>query len=119
MPEEDIISSHVVRSELDCASWCVPSSTCVGFNYRPKSNKYAVNCQLSNNIWVRNQITRAKGEWMFYKDLEMVRKNYEDFLRQTNAHNYHLFTGTEGNNEFCGPKRLLLEKAKSSLTTTR
>ena len=32
---------------------CVPKSTCVGFNYRTKSAKYVVNCQLSNEAQKR------------------------------------------------------------------
>ena len=72
LPKEDIISNHGVHSKLvlDCVFKCIPSSTCVGFNYRPmRSNKYAVNCQLSKTINPRDQETGAKGEWTFHKDL--------------------------------------------------
>ena len=79
LPAEDIISSHTAHSEIDCALHCLPSSTCVSFNYRPtESNKYAVNCQLSNKIRAKGQETSTKEKWKFYTDLKTVRKNYED-----------------------------------------
>ena len=80
MPEEDIISSHSVHSQVECSLKCLETSTCVGYNYRPKSIKYAVNCQVSSKTEARDQVTGAEGEWIFYIDLEQVRKNYEDLL---------------------------------------
>jgi hypothetical protein len=42
----------------------------VGYNYRPKSNKYAVNCQLGNKT--QEGESDESGEWTFYQDLETV-----------------------------------------------
>ena len=85
LPKEDIISSHAVHSHVECSHRCLQASTCVGFNYRPMSNKYAVNCQLSKKIKPIDQETGAKGEWTFYKDLETVRKTIWENYKNTNA----------------------------------
>ena len=74
MAEEDIISSHAVHSKVECFLKCLHLSTCVGYNYRPKSNRYAVNCQLSNKTRTRDQGASAKGDWTFFKDLKKVRE---------------------------------------------
>ena len=74
MPEEDIISSYAVNSKVECSLKCLQTTTCVAYNHRSKSNKYAVNCQLSNKTRERDQGNGAKGEWAFYQGLKEVRK---------------------------------------------
>ena len=70
MAPEDIISSHVVHSKVECSLWCLQKSTCVAYNYRPNSNKYAINCQLSNKT---EQIeSRGSGEWTLYQNVKTV-----------------------------------------------
>ena len=68
LTSEDAISSHTVHSKIECSLKCLQKSTCVGYNYRSKSNKYAVNCQLGNKPQERG----GSGEWTFYQDLETV-----------------------------------------------
>ena len=67
LPEEDIISSHAVHFKVECSLKCLQSSTCVGYNYRAKSNRYAVNCQLSNKTRTRDQGAGAKENGCFTK----------------------------------------------------
>ena len=74
LAEEDILSSHTVHFKVECSLKCLQSSTCGGYNYRAKSNRYAVNCQLSNKTRTRDQGAGAKEKWMFYQDLEKVKK---------------------------------------------
>ena len=70
MPPDEIISNHTVHSQTECSLMCLQKSTCVGFNYRIKSNKYVVNCQLSNKTYEReNGENKETGEWMFYQDV--------------------------------------------------
>jgi hypothetical protein len=72
LPPDDIISSHAVHFQVECSLRCLQKSTCSGYNYRTKSNKYAVNCQLSNKAPERE--AERNGEWTFYQDLETVSK---------------------------------------------
>ena len=52
---------------------CVPKSTCVGFNYKTKSNKYVINCQLSNKTREKkNGKSEETGEWKFYQDVQTI-----------------------------------------------
>ena len=74
LPEEDVIFIHAVHSQVQCSLICLQTSTCAGFNYRHKSNKYALNCQLGNKTRTRGQKGNAEGKWMFYEGLQMVRK---------------------------------------------
>jgi hypothetical protein len=67
---EDIISSHAVHSKIECSLWCLQKSTCVAYNYRPNSNKYAVNCQLSNKT--QRKEDHGSGEWSFYQSVKSV-----------------------------------------------
>ena len=68
---KDIISSHNVHSKLECSMRCLKESKCVGYNWRKtKSNKYAVNCQLSNKT--KESESSESGEWMFYQDTNNV-----------------------------------------------
>ena len=70
---DDIISNHTVHFETECSMKCVPESTCVGFNYRTKSNKYVTNCQLSNKTYEKkNGKSKEIGEWKFYQDLRTI-----------------------------------------------
>ena len=79
LPKEDIISSYAVHSQLECSHRCLQTSSCVGFNFRPKSNKYAVNCQLSNKNRARNEMTNeVKREWTFYYSLTEVYNEHKD-----------------------------------------
>ena len=49
---------------------CLRKSTCLGYNYRTKSNKYVVNCQLRKKTHVREKgESEETGEWMFYQDV--------------------------------------------------
>ena len=76
--EAEIIFSCAVHSKVECSLKCLETSTCAGYNYRSKSNKYAINYQLSNKTRERDQGNGAKGEWKFYEVLETVRRNDED-----------------------------------------
>ena len=71
LPPNEIISSHTVHSKVECSLRCLQKSICVGYNYRHKSNKYAVNCQLSNKNQELGESDES-GEWTFYQDLETV-----------------------------------------------
>ena len=74
LAKEDVISSYAVHSKVECSLKCLQTSPCFGYNYRSKSNKYAVNCQLSKKTQDKGKYrTGAKGEWTFYQDLQMVR----------------------------------------------
>ena len=68
---DDIISNHTVHSQNECSLMCLQKSTCVGFNYRAaKSNKYLINCQLSNKTQAKKNVEREEtGEWKFYQDM--------------------------------------------------
>ena len=68
---DDIISNHTVHSQNECLLMCLQKSTCVGFNYRAaKSNKYVINCQLSNKTNGKNHVQSGQtGEWKFYRDM--------------------------------------------------
>ena len=65
---DDILSNHTVHAKTECSLMCLQKSKCVGFNYRTKSNKYAVNCQLSNKKRDNGEIENT-GEWKFYQDV--------------------------------------------------
>jgi hypothetical protein len=78
LPPEEIISSHAVHSKVECSLKCLQKSTCVGYNYKPESNEYAVNCQLSNKTQERE--SDQSEEWTFYQDLETV-SNCEHSIR--------------------------------------
>ena len=68
--QNDILSNHTVYAKTECSLMCLELSKCVGFNYRAKSNKYVVNCQLSNKTHKReNDEIEETGEWKFYQDL--------------------------------------------------
>ena len=74
LSEDVIISSHAVQSDVECSMKCLEKSpTCVGYNDRSKSNRYAVNCQLSNKTREKDQATGANKKWAFYQNLEEVR----------------------------------------------
>ena len=52
---------------------CVQKETCMGFNYRTKSNKCVVNCQLSTKTHEReNGESKETGEWKFYQDVRLT-----------------------------------------------
>ena len=74
LPEKDVISSHAVLSNVECSFYCLQTSTCVGFNDGHKSNKCALNCQLSIKTRTRGQQGNAEEKWMFYEGLRKVRK---------------------------------------------
>ena len=64
LSEDVIVSSHAVQSDVECSMKCLEKSpTCVGYNYRSKSNRYAVNCQLSNKTRGKDQATGANKKW--------------------------------------------------------
>ena len=87
MPDEDIISSYAVHSKIECSFQCLQASRCVGYNYRPKSNRYAVNCQLSSKIRGKDEQTVAKGNWEFYQDLETVSSDLRHIANNKNIKN--------------------------------
>ena len=66
---EDIISSHAVYSEVECSLRCLMTSECLAYNYRPKSNEYAVNCQLSTKT--QGEESHGSEEWSFYQNIEI------------------------------------------------
>ena len=65
MPLDANISNHTVYSEVECSLRCLQQSTCVGFNYRPKSSNYAINCQLSSKAQEKKDA--ENGEWTFFQ----------------------------------------------------
>ena len=68
---KDIISIHTVHFQNECSLRCLQTSTCVGFNFGVKSNKYVVNCQLTNKTHDRKSgESEEKGEWVFYQDVQ-------------------------------------------------
>ena len=70
---EDIVSSHSVYSKFECSLKCLEEQTCVGYNYRSKSKKHEINCQISHNTTLeRDTEIVAYGEWTFYQDLETL-----------------------------------------------
>ena len=64
LPPGDILASYTVHSKTECSLKCLQKGTCIGYNYRPESTKYAENCQL------RNKTQEGKkgidGEWTFW-----------------------------------------------------
>ena len=74
LSQEDTISSHAVHSKVECSLKCLQTTTCVGYNYRSETNKYAVNCQLSNKARESDKESNAKEKWNFYRALEVVRR---------------------------------------------
>ena len=62
LTEEDILNSHAVHSKAECSLKCLQTSTCVSYNYRSNSNKYDVNCQLSNKTRGGDKEKKAKGK---------------------------------------------------------
>lgn len=73
LKSEDIISSHIVHSEMDCSLKCLGEQTCVGYNFRPKSKKHEINCQLGSNSSLERDIEIVKnGEWVFSQDLDSL-----------------------------------------------
>ena len=70
MPPGDIISSYAVHAKIECSLKCLQKETCIGYNYRPESNKYAENCQLSDKTQERE--SGGDGEWTFYQDVKVV-----------------------------------------------
>ena len=66
----DIISNHTANSPTECSLRCLEKSTCVGFNYKTKSNRYVINCQVGSKTKEKNiKKNETKGEWTFYQDV--------------------------------------------------
>ena len=73
MALEDIISSHIVHSDIECSLKCLEEQSCVGYNYRATPKK--INCQISrmrNTTLEGDTETLVDGEWMFFQDLETL-----------------------------------------------
>lgn len=88
LSEDVMISSHAVNSEVECSVKCLEkSTTCVGYNYKPvKSNRYTVNCQLSNKTRGKDQAIGANKKWEFYQNFKKVRiKEYYILVCETLA----------------------------------
>ncbi|XP_028410746.1 uncharacterized protein LOC114533433 [Dendronephthya gigantea] len=69
---EDIISTHSVDSEAECSLKCLESQVCVGYNYKPGSEKYEMNCQISDNKIHTEMEFVGNREWMFYQDMDTL-----------------------------------------------
>ena len=65
LPQEDVISSYVVHSQLECSFKCLLEEACVAYNYRHRNEKYLKNCQLFSNTTQEGEIKR-NGDWIFY-----------------------------------------------------
>lgn len=78
LPEGDTISSCAVNSEVECSFQCLQTSTCIGYNYRPKSKNYAENCQLSSKTQDAYLTVDAIENWEFYQDSQMARKKISE-----------------------------------------
>ena len=66
------MSSYAVYSKIECSLKCLLEGTCIAYNYRPESTKYAENCQLNNKAQERE--SSGDGEWTFYQDVKAVSK---------------------------------------------
>ena len=64
LPPENTISSLSVHGQIECSMHCIRKPTCVGFNFRTRSSKYTMNCQLSNNTQDIESV--GSGDWVFY-----------------------------------------------------
>ena len=70
---EDVLSSFIVESEVECSLQCFDEETCVGYNYRIQSTKNEINCQLTANKALRRNIKSVGGEqWVFYQDVQAL-----------------------------------------------
>lgn len=90
-----MVSNHTVYSETECSMRCALNSTCLGFNYRTKSNRYIVNCQLSNKSQKGENGKYGEAEkWTFYQDVSKTVYDTSDliesFLLKSNS-NFILF----------------------------
>ncbi len=72
LPPGDIVFSFAVHSRIECSLKCIQKRTCIGYNYRPESTKYAENCQLSNKT--QENGSGGNGEWTFYQGVKAVSK---------------------------------------------
>ena len=63
------MSNHIVDSQVECSLKCLEEQFCVGYNYKAKSNKGEINCQISANATLGKQDI-LHGPWVFYQDLE-------------------------------------------------
>ncbi|CAB4006185.1 Hypothetical predicted protein, partial [Paramuricea clavata] len=67
---EEIISSHSVYTKVECSFKCNEEETCGGYNYRTKSKKHEINCQISKKS--KASESGRNGEWTFYQDSQTV-----------------------------------------------
>lgn len=68
----DIISTHNVRSEIECSFNCLKDQTCVGFKYKSGTNTPPVNCQLSNTTGKNNTAMTNDQGWVFFIDVQHI-----------------------------------------------
>ena len=73
MASEDILSSYIVNSEVECSLKCSDEHLCVGYNYRITSPEHEINCQLTTNTAIKIKIKSAgHGQWVFYQDTDTL-----------------------------------------------
>ena len=74
----------MVYSKVECSLRCLKEQTCVGYNYRSKSKKYGINCQISRNTSPKGNTESVEyGDWAFYQDLETLPVSKCTYLCQT------------------------------------
>lgn len=69
---EDIISSHIVHSKVECSLKCLQEPYCVGYNYKRTHYTNKTNCQVSQNKVGTAENKLKNGMWVFYQDLETL-----------------------------------------------
>ncbi|XP_028410712.1 uncharacterized protein LOC114533400 [Dendronephthya gigantea] len=67
-----MISNYTVHSEDECSFECIQNPGCLGYNYRPKSKQYEVNCQISNKTKDGGRERVGISTWIFYQSLEVT-----------------------------------------------
>lgn len=66
----NIISTHHVYSQSECAFNCLIEDGCVGFKYKSCTNTKCGNCQLSNTTEEGNSTNIEDNGWIFFIDLK-------------------------------------------------
>lgn len=75
---DNVISKHLVYSEIECSFKCLQEQECVGYNYCDGSvgiMKDEANCEISHNN-MSNAIStmqrRKSGRWTFYLNVNSL-----------------------------------------------
>ena len=66
----NIISTHHVYSQSECAFDCLIKDGCVGFKHKPCINTESGSCQLSNTTGEQNNLNIEDKGWIFFIDVK-------------------------------------------------